>query len=116
MLVAVVKVTVTLADAVNGTAVDVVKPVTAAVLPIAPPVIALTLRKSLVVDTEKYWQGAVIIPPRVKPSMVTVYEPAFTAAVVVITTLVWPAAAMLAANPVLTFVMVGEAPETYPLG
>jgi len=45
-----------------------------------------------------------------------VYEPAFIAALAVITTLVWPAWAMLAANPELTFVMVGEAPLTYALG
>ena len=73
MLVAVVKVTTTLDDAVNGTDVEVVKPVTAVVLPSAAPVTAPTLRKSLGVEREKYWHGAAVTAPRVKPDRVTVY-------------------------------------------
>jgi len=76
MLVAMVKVTTTLDDAVNGTDVEVVKLVTAVVLPNAAPVTAPTLRRSLDVATEKYWHGAAMMGPRVKPERVTVYCPA----------------------------------------
>ena len=96
MLVAVVKVTTTLDDAVKGTAVEVVKPVTAVVLPNAAPVTAPTLRKSLDVATEKYWHGAAMMAPRVKPPRVTVYDPegipaAVLAVRITCVALVWPA-------------------------
>ena len=73
MLVAVVKVTVTKDAVANGTAVEVVKAVTVVVLPNAAPVTAPTLRKSLDVATEKYWHGAAMMAPRVKPERMTVY-------------------------------------------
>ena len=87
------KVTTTLDDAVKGTAVEVVKPVTAVVLPNAAPVTAPTLRKSLDVATEKYWHGAAMMAPRVKPPRVTVYDPKGIPAVAVRITcvaLIWP--------------------------
>jgi len=111
MLVAVVKVTTTLDVAVNGTAVEVVKPVTAVVLPNAAPVTGPTLRKSLDVATEKYWHGAAMMAPRVKPARVTVYGPKGISAEAVRTTcvvLVWPALTAKAAADTVT---VGVTPE-----
>ncbi len=111
MLVAVVKVTTTLDDAVKGTAVEVVKPVTAVVLPNAAPFTAPTLRKSLDVATEKYWHGAAMMAPRVKPPRVTVYVPKGIPALAVRITCVALVEPMVPMAKAATAVTVGVTPE-----
>lgn len=111
MLVAVVKVTTTLDVAVKGIAVEVVKAVTAVVLPNAAPVTGTTLRKSLDVATEKYWHGAAMMAPRVKPARVTVYGPKGISAEAVRTTCVAMVAETAVTAKAVAAVTVGVTPE-----
>jgi len=115
MLVAVVKVTTTLDDAVKGTREEGTKPVTVA----TPPSLGAVNRVpmlSVVVLMAIPAGTAGVGPPIVTPAIVTVKEPAVTAAVVVIVTEVAPKTPMLAAKPVEATTGVVGVPVMYELG